>query len=357
MQKEFGFPKMIGSIQFLRFFAAIAVAFSHFAIINEITDTAFNVTFFLRWFFSISGFIVMLSTQQPEKKRGFLCRRLIRLAPLYWLLTVFVFFVAQFMPKLIGYTPNFEQLVKSLFFIPFSRETLKSGITLRPIVGLGHTLQMEMFFSLVFAISMKISHKYRGLISGIAMLGLALIGMLVPFQNDFCNFYLNMNYWSLLSFAVGILCYYFLSWMKSIRAKNQTLLIFSGGVAVISLILTHLAYAVLRSSKLVCIIGFVSFIAIIAFATAYSASGFKVPRLLHKLGDASFSFYLIHYFIISVAERFLHIDSFSPRNIILMLFAIVVSWVVAYVSYLLIEKHFGGWLVKKLNAFLNRKNV
>ena len=160
MQNEFVFPKMIGSIQCLRFFAAVAVAFSHFSIVNAATDTAFNVTFFLRWFFTISGFIVMLSTRKEERKHGFFCRRLIRLVPLYWLLTVVVFVAAQIMPSLIGYTPNISQLFKSMCFIPFSRETLKTGVTLRPIVGLGHTLQMEIFFSLIFTLAMKISHKH-----------------------------------------------------------------------------------------------------------------------------------------------------------------------------------------------------
>jgi len=357
MQKVFEFPKRIESIQCLRFVAAIAVAFSHFGIINAITDTAFNVTFFLRWFFAISGFIVMLSTQRPERRKGFICRRLIRLAPLYWLLTVFVFVVAQFLPELIGYTPNVEQLLKSIFFIPFSRVTLKSGITLRPIVGLGHTLQMEMFFSLIFAVSMKLSHKYRGLISGAVMVCLALIGMLIPFKNDFCNFYLNINYWSLLSFAVGILCYYFLIWMQSINVKNLKLFLISAVITVITLFFTHLAYTVIKSSKLVCIIGFISFIFIIACATAYSSMKLPVPKFLQKLGDASFSFYLIHYFVISVAERFLYIDSFSLRNIVLMLIAIVVSWVISYISYLVIEKHFCSWLNKKLDIFLNRKSI
>ena len=76
MPKIFEIPKKIESVQFLRFFAAMAVAFSHFGIVNEITDTVFNVTYFLRLFFVLSGFIVMLSTEQKEKSNCFFSQKI-----------------------------------------------------------------------------------------------------------------------------------------------------------------------------------------------------------------------------------------------------------------------------------------
>ena len=355
MQKNFCLPKKIESIQFLRFVAALAVSFYHFGIVTDITNTAFNVTFFLRLFFTISGFIIMLSTQKEEKKYGFLCRRLIRLVPLYWLLTLTVFAAAQILPSLIGYKPTVMQLIKSMMFIPFSRETLKSGVTLRPIVGLGHTLQMEILFSLVFAVAMRISHKYRGLISGITMVVLALIGIFVPFETDFCMFSLNKNYLALLSFGVGILCYYLIRWLQALSARNNVL--FASGLvaSVVTIVLAHVLFVYADSSELVCAVDYLIFIAVIICASAYSSWGLPVHRFFVALGDASFSYYLIHYFVISVAERFLHIDSFSVRNIILMLFSVVVSWVISYVSYCIIEKWFGGLLVGKLNNYIKKR--
>lgn len=352
MQKEFVFPKRIGSIQCLRFFASMAVAFSHFYIVSETLNTAFNVTFFLRLFFTISGFIVMLSTMKEEKKQGFFVRRLIRLVPLYWLLTIMVFLVAQFIPELIGYKPDAEQFLKSMLFIPFSRLTLKTGVTLRPIVGLGHTLQMEIFFSLIFYISMRISHKNRALISSMVLFGLALIGMFVPFDNDFCIFYLNKNYLALFSFGGGILIFCFLNYMQKLKVSAMKLVISGGLGAVVSLLLTHLSYEFTKSALLVCFIGFLSFAALIVCATAYSVKGLPEPRFIQKLGDASFSFYLIHYFIVSIAERCLNIDCFSGRNIILMLIIIVLAWGVSYISYCIVERKFGGWLIKQLNKHI-----
>lgn len=351
MHKEFVFPKRIGSIQCLRFIAALAVAFSHFLIVSEALDTAFNATFFLRLFFTISGFIVMLSTIEGRKK-GFFLRRLIRLVPLYWLLTVMVFIVAQFLPGLIGYKPDWEQLLKSMFFIPFSRLTLKTGVTLRPIVGLGHTLQMEIFFSVIFATAMRISHKYRAVISCAVLFILALVGRLVPFENDFFVFYLNKNYLALFSFCVGILIFCFLRWMQKIKISNRLLVISGGITTAVTLVLTHLAWKYIKISLLVCAIGFLAFFALIVCAAAYSSMGLPVPRLLQKLGDASYSFYLIHYFVVSIAERFLHIDSFSPGNMMLMIVVVTVAWIISYISHYIIEEQFCGLLVKHLNRYL-----
>ena len=355
MQQNFCLPKKIQSIQCLRFVAALAVSFYHFGIVTDITNTAFNVTFFLRLFFTISGFIIMLSTQNEEKKYGFFGRRLIRLVPLYWLLTLTVFAAAQIIPGLIGYKPTVVQLIKSMLFIPFSRETLKSGVTLRPIVGLGHTLQMEILFSLVFAIAMRISHKYRGLISGAVMVALAVIGILVPFENDICMFYLNKNYLALLSFGVGILCYYLIRRLQSASVRNVVLLVCSGVASVVMIVLAHLLFVYADSSVLVCGVDYVIFIAVIVCASAYSSWGLPVHGFLVALGDASFSYYLIHYFVISVAERFLHIDCFSVRNILLMLLAVIISWIISYISYCIIEKWFGGLLVGRLNNYIKKR--
>jgi peptidoglycan/LPS O-acetylase OafA/YrhL len=140
--------------------------------------------------------------------------------------------------------------------------------------------------------------------------------------------------------------------MKSIKASNRVLLPISAGVTVASLVMTHVAYEIIESNKLVCAIGFVAYFAIIACAVAYSSMGLPSPRPLQALGDASFSFYLIHYFVISLAERFLHIDSFSARNILLMIAAVILSWGISYISYYIIEKRLCGWLVKQTNRVL-----
>ena len=147
-QKRFSLPKRIDSLQALRFFGAMCITVYHFTGLQGNCPFEFSHAVYL--FYLISGFVVMLSTESPDKKRYFLTRRLIRTLPLYWGLTVFTFIAGQFVPDLIGYKPTLEHLIKSLLFIPYRRTTAKAGSALRPIVGLGHTLQMEMLFYLLF---------------------------------------------------------------------------------------------------------------------------------------------------------------------------------------------------------------
>ena len=299
----------------------------------------------------------MLSTEKESKKRGFLVNRLIRLAPLYWLLTIATFVVAQFIPELLGYTPTIEHFLKSMFFVPFSRISLKNAEVIRPIVGLGHTLQIEIFFSLIFAICMKISHKYRGIISGSVLLILTVIGKTLTFEGAFCKFYLNINCLSLLSFSIGIGCYYLLRFLQIKHIKNKTIMLFSGIFGVIAFILWFPISAFNLSSNVLLSLKYLIYLSIITFASAYSSNCGRVSRLSVKLGDASFSFYLIHYYIVSLSERALHIDSFGFINVCLMVIVIVVCWLVSYVSYFIVEKKICGFLAKKYNKFLEVVNT
>src|SRR5665213_384 len=103
-----GFPgvsslvmKQIGAIQILRAVAALMVVLSHAqndalreAIANGYRFTRFEL---LPWdsgvdlFFVISGFIMVYSSQRlfatPGAGGAFISRRLIRIVPLYWMIT------------------------------------------------------------------------------------------------------------------------------------------------------------------------------------------------------------------------------------------------------------------------------
>ena len=62
-------------------------------------------------FFVISGFIMMYVTENNHKH--FLLKRIIRIVPLYWIITFGVFTLAIFYPYLLNNTTaNFEHLFK-----------------------------------------------------------------------------------------------------------------------------------------------------------------------------------------------------------------------------------------------------
>ena len=95
----------INNIQVLRFFAALSVMMVHLPLFG------FGV-WGVDFFFVISGFIMMYITDLSSK--FFFLKRLARIIPLYWILTILVFCLALTKPELLNNTtPNFEHLLKS----------------------------------------------------------------------------------------------------------------------------------------------------------------------------------------------------------------------------------------------------
>ena len=130
-----GFSKMRFSyIQILRFVAALFVVFQHIRFLNI---GAFGVDIF----FCISGFFVMFTTQ--EKSSSFLLKRIIRILPFYYIMTIGTYLLLLIFPTLFHITDtNIIYLFKSLLFIPFEI----SPDIIQPIFRIGWTVNYEIFF-------------------------------------------------------------------------------------------------------------------------------------------------------------------------------------------------------------------
>lgn len=141
--------RKIQSIQALRVFAMFSVVLCHMSFIRS---GAFGVEIF----FVISGFLMMYSTENGLHK--YWTKKIIRIVPFYWIMTVFTAIAVYAMPGLFNsYEVSWSYLLKSLFFIPY----VHSGIY-QPVLGLGYTLNYEMFFYVLFYLSAKIAEKVGG---------------------------------------------------------------------------------------------------------------------------------------------------------------------------------------------------
>ena len=144
-----GLQNKIESIQVLRFFAAFSVMMVHLPVF-EFGIWGVDI------FFVISGFIMMYVTENNEK--FFLLKRIFRIVPLYWILTLGVFVLAIFIPEVLNNTTaNTAHLIKSLFFIPFD----KNGTGHFPILFLGWTLNFEVIFYFLFSLSLVFFKENR----------------------------------------------------------------------------------------------------------------------------------------------------------------------------------------------------
>ena len=153
-----GLQNKIENIQVLRFIAAFSVMMVHLPVFKF---GAWGVDIF----FVISGFIMMYITEHNNK--NFLIKRIIRIVPLYWLLTLAVFLIAFLKPEILNNTTaNFEHLLKSLFFIPFNKN--EAGHF--PILFLGWTLNYEIIFYILFAFTIVVFKRFRLMISSFLIL-------------------------------------------------------------------------------------------------------------------------------------------------------------------------------------------
>src|SRR5215467_2504234 len=151
----------IPAIQFLRALAAAAVVAFHvrFDFVNNVSPPGFLPAAFnlgaagVDLFFVISGFVMVYSSEslfgRPNAPATFLLRRIVRIVPLYWLMTSVM--LAYVLARGFGPSDASPQLaLASYFFIPYRRP---SG-AMDPLYGIGWTLNYEMFFYVVFAVAM-----------------------------------------------------------------------------------------------------------------------------------------------------------------------------------------------------------
>ena len=339
-RRTLALPAKIESLQSLRFLGAMCITVYHF---GGLSGCPFDFSRAVYLFYMISGFVVMLSTRQPEKKKLFLTRRLIRTLPLYWGLTVFTFAAGSLWPGLIGYRPTAEQLIKSLLFIPYGRVTAKGGSAIRPIVGLGHTLQMEMLFYVLFLIAMRLSHKYRGVLAAGFAAAVALIGRLVPAKGPALHFYTNNAYvWASFILGLGLYGVFILIDKKELRIRSPLPVSISASLAAVALAVPAFLEA---RSVWYCIL---IYAAVLSAALLWSACGLKSPGLTVRLGNISYSYYLLHYYTVTFAAGFLNIDSIGWKTVPAALAISAVTWGISWVSWYLIENKTAAFLQKRI---------
>jgi exopolysaccharide production protein ExoZ len=130
-------------------------------------------------FFVISGF-VMMHACRDEPPGLFLARRVIRVVPLYWLMTL-IFFAILFPNDLAAGDPDrrVPHLAASLLFVPHHHLSITDRIW--PVLVPGWTLNFEMFFFALFGLGLWWGHVGR--VVPAILLGLVATGLVATTQD------------------------------------------------------------------------------------------------------------------------------------------------------------------------------
>ena len=311
---------IIYNLQILRAFAAINVAILH--LIATASAYGFEpkyLSILSGWgnngvdvFFVLSGFIILHSQLQKKRSFGdFLRFRIIRIVPIYWFVTIaliscyLIFPSTAFNSKI----PSLEHILQSLFFL----SSLNNNVSV-PVVGVGWTLEFEMLFYFIFGLSlifMKWNKSYL-------FIFLCLIILTIVTSN-----------FILIEFLFGMLIAIA---FNNYKIQNKHALI----VATVGFLL--LLLSINRSDDIiafrVAVWGIPS--AMIIFGLVYAKQ--YDNNFLRYLGDASYSIYLIHAFIISAFYKVITISSISINYDLLAIIGLFMSVSCGALMYSYIEK-------------------
>lgn len=329
------------SIQALRGISALFIILEHVRFLN---CGAFGVDIF----FCISGFMIMYSTH--KSCAGFLRKRLIRILPLYYLMTLGTYLLLLLFPAMFAQsTAKPEFLIKSLLFIPFD---IGNGI-LQPIMRIGWTVNCEIFFYLIFFVALHISHRYRGLICSLMLGGIVLVTTLLPAAvTDACpplRFYGDSV---MLEFVLGILSYYAARGIYATFQANRL----PRMISILSLCIAACIFVLLVATKPgINILGYRRFVfwgipAMLLVLFVFTAGlWLKMPRPFVRLGDMSFSVYLMHYYPVMFLDRkIFDFSTGTPYTVLGVLISVGISILLAYVSWIVMEKKVTKWLLRKM---------
>jgi exopolysaccharide production protein ExoZ len=299
-------PKFLG-IQALRIVAACLVVVTHSTFYAaERLDRNISVwhrgTRGVDIFFVISGFVMIYSSQKlfglSEGWKTFAKHRIVRIVPLYWLVTTLKVLIVLFTAGFALHTVlNLTTATCSYLFLPARNLDGK----LEPLVGVGWTLNLEMLFYFLFTLALffRVSvFRYLGVI-------LALLAIGSYFRNPSwppVGFY----------FQSIVLEFYFGMLIAKAHIKGshvpRRLAYFLAAVGFGVLLLPPMDGWGLPKA----LISGVPAALIVCSAVSVERLETWIPRFLLYLGDASYAVYLIHPFVCPIAPtvlRRLHFDS------------------------------------------------
>lgn len=329
---------VIQNIQVLRAFAAINVLIFH--IIGTASGYAASTVFIQTlqgWgengvdlFFVISGF-VMLHTQMKRRQAPmhFLKLRILRIVPLYWLLTAFVVIVCTISPNVFrGLSISLSHVFSSLFF---TSQFFNNSF---PILCVGWTLEWEMLFYLVFTLALRIQSWERFFLCVASMLvAIALI----------------TKYWIVLEFLMGMsVAYSLYHWRLS---QGAGLWIFLMGFVLLLLSLVPSIAA--QEWERALIWGIPSFLIVLGAVYARQSTS----SLLSYLGDASYSIYLTQVFSIAAFYKLSSRLGIALHGDLLALLCLLFSLALACGIYSFIEKPLTVYLRRRVQGVAPTKTA
>lgn len=345
--------RKLNSIQALRAIAVILVLHCHTL---DFISARYQSNFFylqnfgavgVDLFFVISGFIITIVSPlyaQTSNALYFFIKRVIRVLPLYWLVSFFAAALFRFHD---GYWPETGKLIRTIVPFPFP----SFGV---PVIAQGWTLYFEMLFYTLIAISIRWNNKKYILYTSILLFLFILLnhkthsdfyplnvlgnGIMLEFLMGMSvgRLYLSQinigNKIAICIIATGIAGLLF-TLIKGYGDISEMGNIFNGKLSVRRSLLWGIPCALL----------------VTGVTMREKNSTLKIPGILTEIGNASFSIYLTHLLMLDYVNRLWRLSGLNNiiESDILVLLSMSFSLVVGWICYRLVERP----LLFQLNKF------
>lgn len=279
---------MIANIQGLRFVAAFGVCILHGGILNGELPGFLLGGAGVDLFFVISGFIMVVSSQElfgrKDSPRRFFLRRLTRVVPLYWLATLTYIGLRIWFHELSLTPPTpdvFPRLIAGLFFLPITTKEFY------PFLPVGWTLNFEMMFYAIFALAARFRQPVALMLVAATICIFSAIGLLFdePPKNGFAAFVFNGTALEFI-YGIGLGYLYERGWRLPTLPAAVALI---GGFTALAFIMQWPGRDFHREIP----VGIPA--AIVVFGAACLPQ--IRSRIVNLLGEASYTLYLLHWIL------------------------------------------------------------
>ncbi len=277
-------------IQALRFVAALLVVLIHSTFyVSERLLPGFPV-----WtpgaagvdvFFVISGFVMVVSSAslagRPGAAAEFISRRVIRVVPLYWAATTLKLAAILAVPAaVLNGGVDVAHVISSYLFLPWH----DANGDLKPLLGVGWTLNFEMFFYAMFALALWARVP-----------PIRFVGMLFATMSIVALF--RRPDWPAFAFWFDTIVLEFVAGMLIGQAALRGWRLSAAAAAALTVaggVLLLWPWGVVPDMARVLSWGLPAIAIVAGTVLLEPVLAGRVPRWLTRLGDASYSLYLFH---------------------------------------------------------------
>lgn len=336
-------------LQWLRAFAAGEVVLCHS---DLLTKHFSNLAIARSWyqpfsalgvelFFIVSGYVIAMRVGEKDTGGAFFAARVLRLIPMYWFFTSLVVLVYLVKPAwhLMGFSPDPINMAKSFLILP------QQGF---PILGVGWTLEHEILFYLGVALMLATVGSGRGARIGLAWLLTALgaVGLAlgwpagpVPGASTLGAAFLTHVFNPfMLAFALGWL----VRELEGRRAADLALQVLPPALILLWAVWEAPSGKLMPLWRIAAAgLVFAGFILVRQALQKDSRFG----RSMVLLGEASFSIYLSHWFVLSAGGKLLGgLGVPASYDVVVRLVGVALALAIGVAFYLALEKPLDRWL-------------